>query len=290
MSDTSQGPGWWLASDGRWYAPTARPGNVVHSYPSDGHGYNQPEVYGHQPGLAGGETNGFAIASFALSLLWFFGLGSLAATVLALVAFRKIKSSSGGERGRGLASAGLIIGICGLIGAGGLFLVLRDVSLTGIEPQGNQNPVYQPAPVTQPPLTQPPASIAQPLTTLPAPVNTQNTVNALGVTLNVANPSGIGFTEVVVQDVAYPVAIDLLSFAIASVGVCAGPGGSQTGPSTHSFVLGVTGGRVVHTSADAIPSLGPDACTDAELYFEIPPGSSPTYVGYGRYRWLVPAR
>lgn len=26
MSDTSQGPGWWLASDGRWYPPTARPG------------------------------------------------------------------------------------------------------------------------------------------------------------------------------------------------------------------------------------------------------------------------
>ncbi|QGG95010.1 DUF4328 domain-containing protein [Actinomarinicola tropica] len=26
MSDVSQGPGWWLASDGRWYPPTAQPG------------------------------------------------------------------------------------------------------------------------------------------------------------------------------------------------------------------------------------------------------------------------
>ena len=26
MSDTSQGPGWWLASDGRWYPPEAKPG------------------------------------------------------------------------------------------------------------------------------------------------------------------------------------------------------------------------------------------------------------------------
>ena len=26
MSDTSQGPGWWLASDGRWYPPTTAPG------------------------------------------------------------------------------------------------------------------------------------------------------------------------------------------------------------------------------------------------------------------------
>ena len=27
MSDTSQGPGWWLASDGKWYPPSAAPGN-----------------------------------------------------------------------------------------------------------------------------------------------------------------------------------------------------------------------------------------------------------------------
>ena len=25
MSDTSQGPGWWLASDGRWYPPETHP-------------------------------------------------------------------------------------------------------------------------------------------------------------------------------------------------------------------------------------------------------------------------
>src|SRR5690554_2550534 len=26
MSDTSQGPGWWLASDGKWYPPEQAPG------------------------------------------------------------------------------------------------------------------------------------------------------------------------------------------------------------------------------------------------------------------------
>lgn len=26
MSDTSQGPGWWMASDGKWYAPELHPG------------------------------------------------------------------------------------------------------------------------------------------------------------------------------------------------------------------------------------------------------------------------
>jgi hypothetical protein len=25
MSDTSQGPGWWLASDGKWYPPETHP-------------------------------------------------------------------------------------------------------------------------------------------------------------------------------------------------------------------------------------------------------------------------
>ena len=26
MSDTSQGPGWWIASDGKWYSPEQKPG------------------------------------------------------------------------------------------------------------------------------------------------------------------------------------------------------------------------------------------------------------------------
>ena len=28
MSDTSQGPGWWRASDGRWYPPEQQPGDA----------------------------------------------------------------------------------------------------------------------------------------------------------------------------------------------------------------------------------------------------------------------
>jgi hypothetical protein len=33
MSDTSQGPGWWLASDGKWYAPELRPGQPMPQAP-----------------------------------------------------------------------------------------------------------------------------------------------------------------------------------------------------------------------------------------------------------------
>jgi hypothetical protein len=35
VSEVSQGPGWWLASDGRWYAPEQMPGHVPRSIPAD---------------------------------------------------------------------------------------------------------------------------------------------------------------------------------------------------------------------------------------------------------------
>ena len=35
MSDVSQGPGWWLASDGKWYAPDQAPGYRAEPAPAD---------------------------------------------------------------------------------------------------------------------------------------------------------------------------------------------------------------------------------------------------------------
>jgi hypothetical protein len=34
VSDVSQGPGWWLASDGKWYSPEQKPGAVAPDLPS----------------------------------------------------------------------------------------------------------------------------------------------------------------------------------------------------------------------------------------------------------------
>jgi hypothetical protein len=229
-----------------------------------------------------------AIVSFVLSMLWVFGFGSALAVVFALVALSKINASNGEQDGRGLAFAGLVIGICGLIGAVGFVLIL---STPGISRVVSRSPSTTSPPVTVPATTTPPpASTTQPLTTLP-PATPPSAVNPLGTTLTVEDPTdpGGGLSKVLVQDVAYPVPIGLLSFAIASVGVCAGPEGSQTGPSSNGFTL-VDGDQDIHASPDAIPSLGPGSCTDAELYFEIPTGSSPTSVAYGPYRWLVPAR
>ena len=243
MSDTSQGPGWWLASDGRWYAPTTRPGYGVQTLPTDSNGHNEPQAYGHQPGIAPGEANGFAIASLVLALLWFFGLGSLVAMIFALVALRQIKSGHRAERGNGSGLCRPHHWIlwpdwcCGvLLGCEGLFADWHRTARTS-EPCGAGRPLDSAT------SAQPPASNTQPLTTLPAATNTQNEVNPLGVTLNVANPSGVGFTKVLVGcTLRTPSPSVPCHLPLSAFGVCAGPDGSQTGPSSNSFVPGVKRG------------------------------------------------
>lgn len=66
-------------------------------------------------------TSGMAIAGLVLSILWIGGLGSVAAVILGAVALSKIRSSYGQLQGRGLATAGLVIGIVGVIGSVALY-------------------------------------------------------------------------------------------------------------------------------------------------------------------------
>jgi hypothetical protein len=60
-------------------------------------------------------TNGMAIASFVLGLLWLGGLGSLLAVVFGAIGRKQVRES--GQGGNGLAVAGLVLGIIGLVGA-----------------------------------------------------------------------------------------------------------------------------------------------------------------------------
>lgn len=48
MSDTSQGPGWWQASDGRWYPPEQAPGYVAPPPPPAAYG-PPPQPYAPYP-------------------------------------------------------------------------------------------------------------------------------------------------------------------------------------------------------------------------------------------------
>lgn len=60
-------------------------------------------------------TNVKAIASLVLSLVWLFGLASIAAIVVGVVARREIRQRPE-EVGRGMALAGIVIGIVGVLG------------------------------------------------------------------------------------------------------------------------------------------------------------------------------
>lgn len=70
--------------------------------------------------------SGMAIAGFICSLLWIFGVGSIAAIIMSAVAMQQR-----GKDGRGLAVAGLIIGILGLLTA----MLIVGIGLLGTSQQ-----------------------------------------------------------------------------------------------------------------------------------------------------------
>jgi hypothetical protein len=73
-------------------------------------------------------TSGKAIASLVLSLVWIGGLGSLLGVIFGFSARGDIRSSRGRLGGDGMAIAGLIIGILGLIAS--LFFYISLFTLT----------------------------------------------------------------------------------------------------------------------------------------------------------------
>ena len=113
------GPGWWLASDGRWYPPTAQPG------------YPQGYGYGARPATPG--TNGLAIASLVLGILWLYWIGSILAVIFGHIGLSQAKRT--GQSGRGLAIAGLVLGYIGIA-----FLVLLIILVAaggGVDDNGD---------------------------------------------------------------------------------------------------------------------------------------------------------
>lgn len=118
MSDTSQGPGWWLASDGKWYPP--QPSGPPPPPPgAGGHGASRP-------------TNGLAVASLTLGIIGAaFGLIPLTffiawiCGVLAVVfGGVGIKRARDGATGKGMAIAGTVLGVAAvLLGVLGLAII-----------------------------------------------------------------------------------------------------------------------------------------------------------------------
>ncbi len=78
-------------------------------------------------------TSGMAIASLVLGLLWLCGIGSLLATVFGVMALSRISRSNGAISGKGLAFAGLILGILGLTSSIGVTIVFMLLRMSGQE-------------------------------------------------------------------------------------------------------------------------------------------------------------
>ena len=81
-----------------------------------------PVQYGAPPFQP--KTNGLAVASLVLGILWVCSIGSILAVIFGYMAIKQIDESQGRETGRGLALAGVILGWIGVA-----FLVLYIVLL-----------------------------------------------------------------------------------------------------------------------------------------------------------------
>ncbi len=71
----------------------------------------QPDAFG--PRYEPAPTNGYAVASLVLGILWIWWLGSILALFFGYVARSQIKESRGRQGGDGLAIAGIVLGWVG---------------------------------------------------------------------------------------------------------------------------------------------------------------------------------
>ena len=62
-------------------------------------------------------TSGKAITSLVLGIVWVYGITSILAIIFAVLARRDIRDSNGWVTGGGMATAGLVLGIVGVVGA-----------------------------------------------------------------------------------------------------------------------------------------------------------------------------
>lgn len=67
-----------------------------------------------QPPPAPTKTNGLAIASLVLGIVWLYGVGSLLALIFGFIAKKRVDQSEGREKGRGMAIAGIVLGFVGI--------------------------------------------------------------------------------------------------------------------------------------------------------------------------------
>jgi Domain of unknown function (DUF4190) len=166
MSETSQGHGWWLASDGKWYPPEAwtgpppqtgqapytatgypagyqsveRPSEYAAGYPSQGYppqgypsaGYPTQGTSWNAPPRTNGLATASLICACAGIVPFFFGVPLILGIVFGFVARSQIRNARGAQRGAGMALAGIIVGFS-LVG----LFILAAVLVAIFDPSTN---------------------------------------------------------------------------------------------------------------------------------------------------------
>lgn len=279
MSDVSQVPGLWRASNTGWHPPEQHLLSMPPSPPGTPSTYPYP-TYPRPPSKP--SINGFAVASLVLSILWLGGLGSVLAIIFGASARKQMARMSRAQRGEGLALAGFVIGFVGLGVA--LFAWLLAAVIIGIGDLGTGFP-------------------AAPVKVLhyghPAELPYQSDLITFGI------------SRITVLSVDYPVISQIPSaqpapgteFAVVNVQICAGPKGTQglnesMESNLSSELYLVSGGSDTLSSPDAqkpglddIRNLSPGQCADGLVTFGINNGSPPTAVEYQMfvgttYKWI----
>ena len=103
-----------------------QPGANPSSPPQYGGGYPQQPVY-----VVQNTTNGMAIASMILGILWLWWLGSILALIFGYQGKSQIDRSGGQQSGRGMAIAGIVLGWIG-VGTLVLFIGLAISTQAGV--------------------------------------------------------------------------------------------------------------------------------------------------------------
>jgi hypothetical protein len=124
-----------LNAPGGYPQPPVQASGCPPPYPASG--YQPSYQSGGYPGpYQSAGTNGLAVASLVLGILWVWGLGAILALIFGIVGRRQIANSNGRQGGGGLATAGIVLGSLGIVGAVtltiGLALAGSSLSRVGV--------------------------------------------------------------------------------------------------------------------------------------------------------------
>ena len=182
MSDTSQGEGWWIASDGKWYPPEQQPHVGPYGTPNPGSGPNQSRPPQQPTNLWGrfrGLPRGIQIAS------WIVAGVILLAAIGALTGGNSTKTTS--------STNSTVATTTSTLKTHPTTTTTTEQPTTTLPPSTTAPPTTAP-PTTAPPTTAPPTTAPPQITTVP-PVTPTPTAPLIVHPGSFCSPPGTGVTS-----------------------------------------------------------------------------------------------